>query len=92
MLAILVVRSSVPRVKCPEHGVKQVNVTWAEKSSRFTLMFERFAIDLLQATQTVTGAMGILRISWDQTWNIILAVQRGQARKTQRRGERRGST
>ena len=62
--------------------MKQVNVPWAEKSSRFTLMFERFAIDLLQATSTVTGAMGILRISWDQTWNIILlAVQRGQARK-----------
>ena len=77
-----ILHASVPRVKCPEHGVKQVNVPWAEKSSRFTLMFERFAIDLLQATPTVTGAMGILRISWDQTWNIILrAVQRGQARK-----------
>ena len=58
--------ASVPRVKCPEHGVKQVSVPWAEKSSRFTLLFERFAIDLLLATQTVKGAMGILRISWDQ--------------------------
>ena len=65
--------------------MKQVKVPWAEKSSRFTLMFERFAIDLLHATQTVTGAMGILRISWDQTWHIITrAVKRGQARKQQK--------
>ena len=71
-----------PRVKCPEHGVKQVSVPWAEKSSRFTLLFERFAIDLLLATQTVKGAMGILRISWDQTWHILTrAVKRGQAKK-----------
>ncbi len=74
--------ASVPRVKCPEHGVKQVSVPWAEKSSRFTLLFERFAIDLLLATQTVKGAMGILRISWDQTWHILTrAVKRGQAKK-----------
>ena len=28
-----ILHASVPRVKCPEHGVKQVNVPWAEKSS-----------------------------------------------------------
>ncbi len=80
-----ILHASVPRVNCPEHGVKQAKVPWAEKSSRFTLMFERFAIDLLQATQTVTGAMGILRISWDQTWHILTrAVKRGQARKVKK--------
>ena len=77
-----ILRVSTPRVKCPDHGVKQVSVPWAEKSSRFTLLFERFAIDLLLATQTVKGAMGILRISWDQTWHILTrAVKRGQAKK-----------
>ena len=77
-----ILHARVPRVKCPEHGVKQVNVPWAEKGSRFTLFFERFAIDVLLATQTVTGAMSILRTGWDQTWNIIQrAVRRGQARK-----------
>ena len=50
---ILVAR--VPRVRCPEHGVKNVLLPWAEKSSRFTILFERLAIDLLLATQTVTG-------------------------------------
>lgn len=72
----------VPRVNCPVHGVKNAAVPWSEKNSRFTLMFERFAIDVLRATQTVTGAMDILRTKWDQTWGIILrAVRRGKDRK-----------
>ena len=75
----------VPRVRCPEHGVRTVSVPWAEGSSRFTILFERLAIDVLTATQTVTGAMQILRLKWDQTWHIIeRAVQRGQARKVER--------
>jgi transposase len=74
--------ASVPRVDCPEHGVKQVSVPWAEKGSRFTILFERFAIQVLLATQTVTGAMSILRTKWDQTWSIVeRAVARGKARK-----------
>lgn len=82
-LTLLVARS--PRVKCPEHGVKTVPVPWADGSSHFTLLFERFAIDVLEATQTVTGAMSILRLKWDQTWSIIeRAVKRGLARKTER--------
>lgn len=77
---ILVAR--IPRVKCPTHGVKNVNVPWAEKHSRFTIMFERFAIDVLLATQTVKGAMSILDTKWDQTWNMIVrAVRRGKERK-----------
>lgn len=77
-----ILHASIPRVKCPEHGVRQAEVPWALKGSRFTILFERFAIDVLLATQTVKGAMGLLRISWDQTWNILeRAVARGKARK-----------
>ena len=32
--------ASVPRVDCPEHGVRQVSVPWAEKGSRFTILFD----------------------------------------------------
>ena len=72
----------IPRVNCPEHGVKTVRVPWAEKGSRFTILFERFAIEVLLATQTVKGAMGILGTKWDQTWGIVeRAVARGKARK-----------
>ncbi len=72
-----------PRVKCPTHGVKNAVLPWAEKGSRFTMLFERFAIDVLLACQTVKGAQGILRTSWDETWHILKkAVARGKARKT----------
>ncbi|MFY7930781.1 MAG: ISL3 family transposase [Oligoflexus sp.] len=74
--------AQVPRVNCPEHGVKSVSVPWAEPHSRFTILFERFAIDVLCATQTVKNAMSILRLKWDATWHIIeRAVARGKARK-----------
>ena len=72
-----------PRVECPEHGIKQASLPWAEKNSRFTLLFERLAIDVLQATQTVKGAQSILGTTWDETWHILRrAVARGKARKS----------
>jgi transposase len=72
----------VPRVKCPEHGVLQVKVPWAETRSRFTALFERFAIEVLQATATVSGARRLLRLSWDECWGLMeRAVKRGKARK-----------
>ncbi len=35
---------SIPRVHCPEQGVKQIRVPRVEKGSRFTILFELFAI------------------------------------------------
>ena len=77
--------ASIPRVNCPQHGVKQVQVPWAAEGSRFTILFERLAIQVLLATQTVTGAMSILRTKWDQPWSIVeRAVARGKVRKESR--------
>ena len=71
----------VPRVECPEHGIVQVKVQWAEAKSRFTLLFERLAIEVLKQCD-VTGASKILRISWDEAWRIMKhAVRRGFSRK-----------
>lgn len=39
-----ILHASIPRVDCPTHGVKQVNVPWAEKGSRFTILFERLPL------------------------------------------------
>jgi hypothetical protein len=45
------------------------------------MMFERFAIDVLRETN-VSGAMRILRISWDEAWHLMeRAVARGQRAK-----------
>jgi transposase len=71
----------VPRVECPTHGVKQVSIPWAEAKSRFTALFERLAIDLLQVSD-IEGAGRILRVSWDEAWGIMeRAVARGKKRK-----------
>ena len=37
-----------PGVSCPEHGVRQVRLPWAEPHARFTVLFERLAIDVLR--------------------------------------------
>jgi transposase len=72
----------IPRVECPKHGVVQVAVPWAGKHSRFTLLMERMAIEVLLACETVSGACKILRISWDRAWHLLKrAVRRGQSRK-----------
>lgn len=75
-------KARLPRVACPEHGVVQVLIPWAEPRGRFTLLFERFAIDVLLQCQTVQGACRLLQISWDQARAIMgRAVERGQERK-----------
>jgi len=75
------VAARVPVVRCPEHGAQVVAVPWAEKWGRFTRLFERFAIDLLQEC-SIWAACGLLRISWDEADGIKQrAVKRGLARK-----------
>lgn len=75
----------VPRVACAEDGVRTARVPWAEAGSRFTSLFERFAVDVLLATSGVRAACGILGISWDQARLIQdRAVGRGMARRKRR--------
>jgi transposase len=71
----------VPRVSCTQHGVRQAHVPWAEPKSRFTLLFERFAIDVMLETDGA-GAAKILGLSWDEVQHLKeRAVARGRARK-----------
>jgi transposase len=73
--------AKAPRVKCPTHGVRQVTLPWAGPLSRFTTLFERFAIDVLKECD-VSGAAKILHTSWDETWHLLVrAVARGQSVK-----------
>ena len=73
--------SRVPAVRCPTHGSQTVAVPWAEKYSRFTRLFERFAIDVMLEC-SISGACQILDISWEEADRIKQrAVKRGLARK-----------
>jgi transposase len=76
-----VLHASPPRVDCPEHGVRQARLPWAEPHSRFTTLFERLAIDVLGACD-VAAAAKLLRISWDEAWHLMeRAAARGLAAK-----------
>jgi len=72
----------VPRVNCPEHGTKSMDIPWAEKSSRFTALFERLSIDVLLGCQNQSQAKELLKLSWDEVHLIQeKAVKRGLGRR-----------
>lgn len=72
----------IPRVSCSKHGVKSVNAPWAEKHSRFTLLFEKFAVDVLKTAQNTQRAKLFLRLNWNQVNDIKKrAVERGMKRR-----------
>ena len=72
----------VPRVNCADHGVLSVEAPWADGYSRFTELFEKFAIDVLKAAKSVKAATFLLRLSWRQIHDIqAKAVERGLSRR-----------
>jgi transposase len=76
------IQADVPRVNCPEHGVRQIRIPWAEDQSRFTAMFEAFTIDVLQSVRSKVQAERLTGISWDQVDHVMdRAVERGLARR-----------
>ena len=76
-----IIVAEVPRVRCPEHGVRQIFVPWSEPGSRFTALFEALVIDWLQeASMSAVGRQ--LALSWDEVDGIMArAVRRGLERR-----------
>jgi transposase len=72
-----IIESDVPRVKCEEHGIKQVPVPWAERNSRFTTELER-AVCLWLRTAPIKEVASMFQMSWDEVSGIQeRAVKRG---------------
>jgi transposase len=77
-----ILESRVPRSNCAKCGVKTIRVPWASKHSRFTVMFEVFAIEVLQASSSVSAAATLLGLGWDSVHAIMeRAVERGLERR-----------
>jgi transposase len=71
-----------PRVMCAQHGVKVAELPWAQKHSRFTLLFEAFAIDVMRASRSLQEAGKLLNLNWHQMHRIMKrAVERGLVRR-----------
>jgi transposase len=76
------IQSRTPRSNCPVHGVKTMLVPWAVPQGRFTLLFERFAVEVLLASASVSQACELLGIGWDAAQEIMKrAVARGLERR-----------
>ena len=60
----------VPRVRCPEHNVRQVQLPWARERSGFTLLFEALVMALVK--QMPVAAVGELIGESDmRIWRIV---------------------
>ena len=59
-----------PRVKCKKHGVHVVTAPWARPNSRYTLLFESYAM-LLMKSMPVENARKLLRISHTSATGIL---------------------
>lgn len=74
-----VLKARLPRTQCPDCGVKTLTPPWADPHGRFTLMFEAFAIRVLEAAANVERARTLLGLSWHSVHQIMeRAVKRGR--------------
>lgn len=60
----------VPRVKCPEHGVKQVKVPWARSDSGFTLLFESLIMAMVKQMPVLAVAR-IVGETDQRLWRVL---------------------
>lgn len=75
----------VPRVECPEHKVRQVQVPWARAESGFTMMFEAFVMALVK--EMPVSAVGVLVGEHDtRLWRVVRHYV-GEAHAAQRWSE-----
>jgi transposase len=82
MQFMTLIRARTPRANCPEHGVKTMQVSWAAPQGRFTLLFERFAVEVLLASASVSQGCELLGIGWETAQEIMRrAVARGLERR-----------
>lgn len=74
----------LPRVKCPEHGVKQIISEFGEPNSHMTYQFEEYIIGLAQEC-SISATARLSGLSWDSSYGAVSrAVARGFSRKEQR--------
>lgn len=64
------ITARVPRVKCPDHGVRLVQVPWAREGSGFTLLFEQAALTLVRE-MPVNAAARIIGITDKRLWRVV---------------------
>jgi transposase len=60
-----------PRIDCPEHGVKTVQVPWARPGGAFTLLMEAFILVLVQGGMTAAQAGRLVDEHDTRLWRVL---------------------
>ncbi|MFQ5561523.1 MAG: ISL3 family transposase [Nitrospinota bacterium] len=80
----------VPRIRCDQHGVRQIMSGLGEENSTTTYEFESHVLDLLHEC-SVKSVSRLTGFNWHGCWNVLeRAVKRGQSRKPHKIPERMG--
>lgn len=84
-----IIEARVPRMEDKGRGTTHLVATpWAEEGRKWTLAFECFCVQVLQATQTLSGACGLLGIGWSTARQMMeRAVERGILRRQEDKEE-----
>lgn len=61
----------VPRIRTSDGKVKTVPVPWSRPNSGFTLMFEAFALALIEREMTVTRVAEIMGVNPQRIWYVF---------------------
>ena len=60
-----------PRIDCPDHGVKTVEVPWARPGAGFTLLMEAFILVLVQGGMTPAQAARLVDEHDTRLWRVL---------------------
>lgn len=60
-----------PRVRCPEHGVKTVEVPWARPGVGFTLLMEAFILTLVEHGMTARQVAQLIGEHDTRIWRVL---------------------
>jgi transposase len=60
----------LPRVRCPEHGVRQISVSWARPGSGFTMLFEALVLTFAKA-MPVAKVAAMTREHDTRIWRVL---------------------
>ncbi len=60
----------VPRVRCPEHGVRQVGVPWGREGSGFTLLFEALVMAMVKE-MPVRAVAKLISEHDTRVWRVV---------------------
>lgn len=78
------IHTKLPRIKCKEHGIRQIISDWAGAGADMTKAYESHAIDL-QKECSIEGVTRLTGLGWHRCWGVMnRAVNRGLKRKTKR--------